>query len=90
MLFVSSDLWAAGFSSDEGEEQRPSGPGSSDLDLLASLVEEGGGAGRGEERGSQGGQQKTSTFEESLMKPDEVALMKGELVEYHYAITFPR
>ena len=70
------DLWAAGFSSDEEGEVRP-GPGSRDLDLLASLVEnrevEGGGGGEGgdtERREMRGDRtdtrEKTATFEESL------------------------
>lgn len=85
-----SDLWAAGFSSNDDEEDEPSGrDGSiSDLDLLASMVEERGAEerGRGREggdggrRGSMDPQEKVATtFEECLVKPDEVALMKGKL-----------
>ena len=58
-----SDLWAGGFSSDEEERSNEN------LDLLASLVEGGGGGeGSGESR---------ETFEEALTKPDDVSLMKG-------------
>ena len=97
-LLVSTDLWAAGFSDEEDDQ--PGRDGNSDLDLLASLVEDrGGGGGRGGEggdgerrreggdggRGGEGGegatatqQKMVTTFEDCLVKPDEVALMKGK------------
>lgn len=104
-ISVSTDLWAAGFSDDDEDQQRRDG--NSDLDLLASLVEDRGeGGGRGGEggdggRGGEGGeggtatQQKVvTTFEECLVKPDEVALMKGKhtsklLYDYRERIHYP-
>lgn len=85
-MSVSTDLWAAGFSDDEDQ---PGQDGNSDLDILASLVDDGGG-GEGSGRGGEGGdggregstatpQKVVTTFEECLVKPDEVALMKGKL-----------
>lgn len=85
-MSVSTDLWAAGFSDDE--EDQPGRDENSDLDILASLVEDGGGEGSG--RGGEGGdggregstatpQKVVTTFEECLVKPDEVDLMKGKL-----------
>ena len=93
VTFVSPDLWAAGISSDEEEEIQP-GPGSHDLDLLASLVEkrevEGGGGGEGGDTGRRlntiDSREKTATFEESLTTPNEVSLMKGKLVYYNIAL----
>lgn len=77
MCVLATDLWAAGFSSDEEEGgQSQAECGSHDLDLLASLVEER----EGEERGStntSSGAETRETFEESLTKPDNVSLMKG-------------
>ena len=86
-MSVSTDLWAAGFSDDE--EDQPGRDENSDLDILASLVDdggEGGDSGR-EGEGGDGGregstatpQKAVTTFEECLVKPDEVALMKGKL-----------
>lgn len=81
------DLWAAGFSSDEDEsmsrEKGSHAQDTHDLDLLTSLVE------KTENTvtmvtdskvDTRTETDKTETFEESLTKPDNMSLMKGECV----------
>ena len=86
-----SDLWAAGFSGDEEEEKESvTGGGCRELDLLASMMEDRGGEGGGQDGSSgaqeHGGSGEQSTFEKSLGAPDEMARMQGEVCPHQVAV----